>query len=82
MIRVDLSEKAEHDRLRQILRCKIIDMVDDWQVPQVVAAERLGVERSYLNRVINDGERKASIDTLIVMLLRAGRNIKIEIVDE
>jgi predicted XRE-type DNA-binding protein len=82
MIRVDESEKAEHDRLRQILRFKIIDMVDGWQVPQVVAAERLGVERSYLNRVINDSERKASIDTLIVMLLRAGKNIKIEIVDE
>ena len=77
MIKVEPKYKDMHDEIRQVLRSNLLEVIDEWGISQGAAAIRLGVAREFLNKLINDGGQRASIDTLMVMLMRAGKSVSV-----
>ena len=73
--------EAQYERLRQQLRMAISDLVRSWSLSQALAAERLGIARGVLNRIINNSERIPSLDTLLFVLLQADVGVAIHIGD-
>ena len=74
---VDLPEEAENLRVRSQLMRAIKQVVNDWDISQKEAAQRLHITQPRLNDLLKGKIEKFSLDALVNML--ASANLKIEI---
>lgn len=74
---VDLPEEAENLRVRSQLMRAIKQVVNDWDISQKEAAQRLHITQPRLNDLLKGKIDKFSLDALVNML--ASANLKIEI---
>jgi predicted XRE-type DNA-binding protein len=63
--------------IRMQLYIAVKNVVEGWRISQIESAKRLGVSRSVLNRILTGNSRRASIDLLVEMLLRARCDVSI-----
>lgn len=74
---VDSPEEAENLRVRSQLMRAIKQVVNDWDISQKEAAQRLHITQPRLNDLLKGKIDKFSLDALVNML--ASANLKIEI---
>lgn len=74
---VDSPEEAENLRVRSQLMQAIKQVVNDWNISQKEAAQRLHITQPRLNDLLKGKIDKFSLDALVNML--ASANLKIEI---
>ncbi|MFJ2334453.1 helix-turn-helix domain-containing protein [Pseudomonas helleri] len=74
---VDSPEEAENLRVRSQLMRAIKQVVNDWNISQKEAAQRLHITQPRLNDLLKGKIDKFSLDALVNML--ASANLKIEI---
>jgi predicted XRE-type DNA-binding protein len=65
--------------LKQQLMTELSDWIDEHQLRQADAAQILMVSRPRVSDVVNRKTAKFSIDTLVEMLSRAGKPVRIEV---
>lgn len=65
--------------IKESLVSELAKWIDDNQLTQVQAAEILGVSRPRVSDVINKKCAKFTIDALVDMLVRTGKNIEFSI---
>ncbi len=73
------SRKQINDtlRLKQQLMAELADWIEDHHLRQADAAEILMVSRPRISDVVNKKTSKFTIDTLVEMLSRIGRPVKL-----
>lgn len=74
---VDSPEEAENLRVRSQLMRAIKQVVNDWDISQKEAAQRLHITQPRLNDLLKGKIDKFSLDALVNML--ASADLKIEI---
>lgn len=74
---VDSPEEAENLRVRSQLMRAITQVVNDWDISQKEAAQRLHITQPRLNDLLKGKIDKFSLDALVNML--ASADLKIEI---
>lgn len=77
----DTPEAAESMKLRAQLMVAVQTYVRGLEVTQEVAAKRLGVTQPRLNDLLRGKIEKFSLDALVDMLGRAGKQISVQIRD-
>ena len=75
----DTPEEAANMKLRSDLMTRVQSAVDSWGVSHVMAAKRLGITRSRLNDLLRDRLAKFSLDALVLLAVRAGLSVRLEI---
>ena len=71
-----ISEKLA---IKNSLMGELAKWIDDNQLKQIEAAEILGVSRPRVSDVINRKSMKFTIDALVDMLSRTGKNIQLSV---
>ncbi|MEQ9106739.1 MAG: XRE family transcriptional regulator [Limnobacter sp.] len=71
-----ISEKLA---IKNSLMGELAKWIDDNQLKQIEAAEILGVSRPRVSDVINRKSMKFTIDALVDMLARTGKNIQLSV---
>jgi len=75
----DTPEEAAHLTMRAELMIAIGETVDQWNVTQAEAAERLGITQPRLNALLRGKITRFSLDALVTLAHRAGLHTKVEI---
>jgi predicted XRE-type DNA-binding protein len=75
----DTPEEAAHLTMRAELMIAIGETVDQWNVTQAEAAERLGITQPRLNALLRGKITRFSLDALVTLAHRAGLQTKVEI---
>ena len=77
----DTPEEAANMTMRSDLMRRIQAAVDRWGLSQTDAAKRLGVTQPRLNDLLKDRLAKFSLDALVLLAVRAGLAVRLEIVE-
>ncbi len=72
-------EEASTMAMRSNVLAALSDAVQQWNTTEAKAARRLGITRTRLNDLLRGKINKFSLDTLLVLAMRAGLKVKIEI---
>lgn len=72
-------EVAQHDAIKEELRRDVTDWIKTNRLKQDEAADRLCVSRPRVSDLVNGKLSKFSIDSLVAMAIRTGRNVEIKI---
>lgn len=70
---------AEKQAIKEKLMDEITDWINDHQLKQVEAAQLLGVTRPRVSDVINRKTVKFTVDSLIDMLSRTGKSVRLSV---
>ncbi len=70
---------AEKLAIKESLMAEIADWIDEKKLKQADAAQILGVTRPRVSDVINKKTIKFTIDSLVDMLVRAGKHVQLSI---
>ena len=69
----------EAKRLKEQLMGELADWIEAHQLKQADAAEILMVSRPRVSDVVNGKTSKFTIDTLVTLLSRAGKSVRLEV---
>ena len=72
-------EEASNMALRSVLMDRVQSAVRAWDVPQAVAAQRLGISQPRLNELLKDRMSKFSLDALVIIASKAGLRVSLNI---
>ena len=77
----ETPEEAANMTMRSDLMRRIQDAVDRWEISQTEAAKRLNISQPRLNDLLKDRLAKFSLDALVVLAVRAGLTVRLEVGD-
>jgi len=75
----ETPEEAANMTMRSDLMRRIQGAVDRWALSQTEAAKRLGITQPRLNDLLKDRLAKFSLDALVVLAVRAGLTVRLEV---
>ncbi len=77
----DTPAEAANMKARADLLGVLVDHVKTWNLPQEVAADRLGITRPRLNDLLRGKLGKFSLDALVNLVSAAGLRLEIRVAD-
>ena len=72
-------EEAANMTMRSDLMDRVQSAVGSWGLSQAAAAKRLGITQPRLNDLLKDRLSKFSLDALVVIAVRAGLRVSLDI---
>ena len=75
----DTKEAAANMRVRAELMIEVRRYVEKGRLTQIAAAKRLGITQPRLNDLLRGRIDKFSVDALVNMLARAGRQVAVRV---
>jgi predicted XRE-type DNA-binding protein len=75
----DSTESAANMRMRADLMIAVQDYVDKSEATQAQAAKQLGISQPRLNDLLRGRIDKFSVDALVIMLAKVGKQVSIKI---